>query len=129
MAAAEAHILVGDIDRGGVFTYRCRYRRFEGQKEKINSLGLSSTIPFAATRHCDYSRTIEMIEAEPKADASALFIYLPMSFGRDSVSLKRLRGKLPVSWPENEKPQRVALRIGVIRLPFISNSHRHSARA
>ncbi len=120
-AAANARcILVGDIDRGGVFAslYGTLALLEKAERALIRGFIINQFRGDATL----LQPGVEMIEAKIKKPCVGVVPYLP-DVGldeEDSVSLETI-GRLPAPWLENENSVRRPLRIGVIRLPFISN--------
>ncbi|HXG83422.1 MAG TPA: cobyric acid synthase [Pyrinomonadaceae bacterium] len=120
-AAANARcVLVGDIDRGGVFAslYGTLALLEKEERKLIRGFIVNKFRGDAAL----LQPGVEMIEARIKKPCVGVVHHLP-EVGldeEDSVSLETI-GKLPASWLENENAAHRALRIGVVALPFVSN--------
>ncbi len=120
-AAADAKcILVGDIDRGGVFAslYGTLALLEKEEQSLINGFIINKFRGDAAL----LQPGVEMIEAKIEKPCVGVVHHLP-DVGldeEDSVSLDARR-RLPASWSENENCARRSLRVGVIALPFVSN--------
>lgn len=120
-AAAEARcILVGDIDRGGVFA--SLYGTLELLEKEERKLVRGFIINKFRGDAALLKPGIEMIETKIEKPCVGVVHHLP-DVGldeEDSVSLDARR-KLSAFWSENEDSARRRLRVGVIALPFVSN--------
>lgn len=120
-AAANAScILVGDIDRGGVFAslYGTLALLEKAERKLIRGFIVNKFRGDAAV----LQPGVEMITAKIKKPCVGVVHHLP-NVGldeEDSVSLE-MPGRLPASWLENENDACRPLRVGVIKLPFVSN--------
>jgi len=120
-AAANARcVLVGDIDRGGVFAslYGTLALLEKAERALIRGFIINKFRGDATL----LQPGVELIEAKIKKPCVGVVHHLT-DVGldeEDSVSLETI-GRLPASWLENENAVHRPLRIGVIRLPFVSN--------
>ena len=120
-AAVNARcVLVGDIDRGGVFAslYGTLQLLEKEERKLIRGFIINKFRGDAAL----LQPGVEMIESKIKKPCVGVVHHLP-DVGldeEDSVSLETTR-TLPTSWSENENRARRRLRVGVVALPFVSN--------